>query len=717
MKKIATIISILCLGLMACPLAFAAVNDGLVAYWPVEGNLIDESGNEHNGTGLNGGAGITYEQGKLGQCVTFDGQWGHGVDTGTWSPNVHNGPFSVACWARWRTGGASQWQGLVGKRDQWNNTADTPTENNRRGYWYLEFSHDNATPQTAQNLYFQSPQDGPWQNAKKLISGQWQFVVGTFQNGNAILYLDGQQIASGGMNLDERDFNNHLVFGCVGFDGASNIENPFSGSLDEIAIWNRALSAAEVAELYNNGEGMILGGNQWKATEPVPADGAIGIPVDADLALQWSPPAETPPQPITMYDIYFGTDKEAVKDPNLLNPLRLGTVTLPGDLKWMIPSAQLQRDMTYYWRVDALIDRNEPNIAFGKVWSFETQKSIPVVLTQPVDQLVEENASASFTVTIESPIPYTVNWYRVGDNAPMGSGETLTIPAVDKTNWGDKYYCIPTNANGVGGASNAAGAYFKTLVAHYKCDEDVSINKLVADSSGLKNKHDATAMSTTASAAGLYAGALSFNGTSDWVNCGTWNPTEVTGQMTVSFWSKWGGSNTSWQGFIGKRDDWGAANMMWSLTCHAQNEGRIGIESDGAWPWFGPTEVRVLPVDQWSHVAVTFNGSAAELFINGHRVADPQPFTMNGKTDSAVVFGATGFGGDDPYKGLLDDVRFYNYVLTPLEIGEMAAAGLGRPVCPVYHPYDYDQDCYVDLEDFVHFMSNWTECNVVPDCR
>ena len=91
-----------------------------------------------------------------------------------------------------------------------------------------------------------------------------------------------------------------------------------------------------------------------------------------------------------------------------------------------------------------------------------------------------------------------------------------------------------------------------------------------------------------------------------------------------------------------------------------------------SYPWFGQN---VLTVDQWSHVAVTFNGTQAELFINGHRVADPQNFTMNGKTDATMVFGASGAGPDDPYKGVLDDIRIYNYVLTPMEIGTMASEG------------------------------------------
>jgi hypothetical protein len=719
MKRNLMILTFLCLGLLIHPTASAALKDGLVAYWPVDGNLADESGNGHNGTALNGGAALSYVPGKFGQAANFSGAWGGGVDTGTWSPNVHNGPFSMACWARWQAGGQSQWQGLIGKRDQWSGTADTPEANNMRMYWYIEFSHDAASPaanQKTRDLYFQSNRGGPWQTAKTLISNQWQYVVATFDGTNAVLYLDGQRIAGEPLYLDERDFNNHIVFGAVGYNGSSNIENAYCGAMDEVAIWNRTLTPAEVTELYNNGDGTILGGNQWKATNPVPADGAKLIPADADLTLQWSAPTVAAPKPITMYDVYFGTDKAAVTDANGISPLKLGTVAATSDLKWIIAKANLQRDKTYYWRVDAMPDRNDPNIAFGKVWSFETKKSIPVILTNPTDQLVEFGGTASFTIKVESPSAYTVKWYR--EDAPttvVGTGDTLTVTNAQLSHFGKKYCAVATNPAGDSLPSGGAAIFMRTLVAHYACDDTIDANnKVVVDSSGLSR--NGTAMSTTASVPGIIGGGLAFNGSTDFVNCGKWNPTEVTGQMTVSFWSKWGGSTGSWQGFIGKRDTWGAASMMWNINCHAQNEGRVGIDSDGSGPWFGPTEVRVLPVDQWAHVAVTFDGSLAAIFINGHRVWDPQPFTMNGKTDAALVFGATDPGPADAYKGVLDDVRIYNYVLTPTEIGSMVAEVLGKPVCPVYHPYDFNQDCKVNLPDLMILLSNWMQCNIVPEC-
>ena len=50
--------------------AQADLNDGLVAYYPFDGDANDMSGNGHHGTEHNG---ITYTSGRINQAATFDG--------------------------------------------------------------------------------------------------------------------------------------------------------------------------------------------------------------------------------------------------------------------------------------------------------------------------------------------------------------------------------------------------------------------------------------------------------------------------------------------------------------------------------------------------------------------------------------------------------------------------------------------------------------------
>ena len=699
MRRKLTIFTMVCLGLAAQPSVRAGLTDGLVGYWPFDGDFVDATGGGHDG--VSQGTVVTFEPGKLGQAGVFNGSNsptpGVRVDGGTgWNPSEGTGQLSLSFWIKW--GGASGgYQGVVSKRDGWGVNVMM---------WCVEINQD-----TGIISFFR---DGSYPSSGAVVPaiGQWQHYAVSFDGTTQRFYRNGVETGSGAFSFANKT-DSRVVIGC------SDAWNAFKGSIDEVGIWSRALTAVEVADLYNGGDGVSLAGNQWKATNPVPADKATGIAVDADLTLRWSPPEDPAPKPITLYDVYFGEDKAVVAEANYVDPQGTfkGTVSASSELKVTIAQALLARDKTYYWRVDALMDRSDPNTAFGDVWSFETKKSVPVVVTHPVDQVTTLGGSAVFSVEVESPTAYQTKWYRVGDAGEVGTGDTLTVAGVANSDFARQYYAVATNVAGASEPSRSAAIYFPTLVAHYTCDDAITAgSKTVADSSGAGLPRNATANGDTASATGIIGGGLVFDGNGDWVDCGTWNPSVGTGQFTVMFWANWGGSTGTWQGFMGKRDDWGAAAMMWGISCHAANNGRVQIESDGSWPWFGDEAPRILPVGQWSHVAVTFDGSLAEVYINGERTSDPQGFVPNGFTSAHMVLGATGQGGDDPYKGVLDDVRIYNYVLTPVQIATLYTDVAGGAVCPVHHQYDYDQDCYVDLGDLAIAMANWLACNSVPDC-
>ena len=78
---------------------------GLVAQYKLEGNLLDSSGNGHDGT-LGGDANlpVKYVAGPtgFGQGMLFDGTGGHqNVELGTFNPSAATGQLTVALWAKW----------------------------------------------------------------------------------------------------------------------------------------------------------------------------------------------------------------------------------------------------------------------------------------------------------------------------------------------------------------------------------------------------------------------------------------------------------------------------------------------------------------------------------------------------------------------------------------------------------------------------------------
>jgi hypothetical protein len=113
-------------------------------------------------------------------------------------------------------------------------------------------------------------------------------------------------------------------------------------------------------------------GDIWSFTTP----GAVGNPVPANgatdvkmtMTLSW-----TPSDSAAGHQLYFGTDKEAVRNATTDSPEYKGDKTLgsesydPGKLDW---------HTMYYWRVDELDSQN--NVLKGPLWSFTTADFILV---------------------------------------------------------------------------------------------------------------------------------------------------------------------------------------------------------------------------------------------------------------------------------------------------------------------------------------------------
>ncbi|TFG48059.1 MAG: hypothetical protein E4H40_05325 [Candidatus Brocadiia bacterium] len=70
-------------------------------------------------------------------------------------------------------------------------------------------------------------------------------------------------------------------------------------------------------------------------------------------------------------------------------------------------------------------------------------------------------------------------------------------------------------------------------------------------------------------------------------------------------------------------------------------------------------------------------------------------------------------------QGLFDDIRIYNYGLSPLNVASLYTEFItDESVClnGVYPQFDLNGDCVFDIEDFAEIAATWLECNLVPDC-
>ncbi len=82
-----------------------------------------------------------------------------------------------------------------------------------------------------------------------------------------------------------------------------------------------------------------------------------------------------------------------------------------------------------------------------------------------------------------------------------------------------------------------------------------------------------------------------------------------------------------------------------------------------------------LAVNQWSHLAIVFNGSTVQFYVNGALVSTKNlAFSITARGNPLRV-GADA-NTQQFYKGMLDDLRLYNRALTQAEV----QSDMSRPV-------------------------------------
>jgi hypothetical protein len=198
----------------------ASAPSGLIAWLPGEGNALDVVGG-HNGT-LQNGAG--YAPGVAGQGFSFDGASAY-VDLGAWSPGTN---WTIEAWVNPSAtpGRRCTIAGGMNNCMDWAITMD----NDQFG---VIFRPPGGCTRTLGSSVFASP-------------GTWYHIVGTCDGSTAQIYVNGQFRASGpsdpGYTADASGLRIGGEICCTG--------NNFPGTVDEVAIYNRALSFEEIATIY-----------------------------------------------------------------------------------------------------------------------------------------------------------------------------------------------------------------------------------------------------------------------------------------------------------------------------------------------------------------------------------------------------------------------------------------------------------------------------------
>ncbi len=209
---------------------------GLVSYWPLDGgDPVDLAGDNHGLVESNPGV----VDGKLGQAFHFDG-----VDD---LVEIDDDPSLTP---------------VVGTYAFWIK-ADTRLNNEQIISRMVDDDRYAIVMFNNANRLHLITRDGDYQSPPKMAieDDEWHHVVVSIGDDGAVGYLDGEEHhrdESKQVGLDITQGT--LMF--FGGDGDGNSATYFEGTLDEVSLWDRVLTPAEVAELYNDGEGApVCGGN------------------------------------------------------------------------------------------------------------------------------------------------------------------------------------------------------------------------------------------------------------------------------------------------------------------------------------------------------------------------------------------------------------------------------------------------------------------------
>jgi glucose/arabinose dehydrogenase/PKD repeat protein/fibronectin type 3 domain-containing protein len=263
----------------------------------------------------------------------------------------------------------------------------------------------------------------------------------------------------------------------------------------------------------------------------------------------------------------------------------------------------------------------------------------------------------------DTTAPYSMTW-----DTTTASNAVHTLQARARDTAGN----LGTSSSSVTvTVSNSAPPPTPGLVAGWSFNE--STGTTVNDVSG--NANTATAQIDPMWTLGRYGGGLRFDGTNDYLTAPNSPTLNISGSaMTLSMWIN----------PLGGTGDQVAFAKFWSGTMTSPYY-QYGLELDGGrTPHFyigtasalrGASMGTPLPLSQWSHLAIVFNGSQALFYVNGNLVSSPALAASITARDSLLYIGAdvrpTQF-----FNGTLDDVRVYNRAESSLEV----MADMNRPL-------------------------------------
>jgi hypothetical protein len=208
--------------LFVAPYVPITLSTGLLAYWKLNtDSWLDSSG---NGYTLTQTGTVSVGTGLIGGDAIFSGD---GSNLSTTTPFDFSGDFSVSLWAKIDISNGGF---LIG-----------PTSGDQGLELYLLPENNGDFASSYGTTFLAGSSSTPTD------ATAWNHYVCTREIESISIYLNGSLVGTGS---DAIDLSGTYSFG---FEGTYN--RSFTGSIDEVGIWSRALTQTNITSLYNAGAG------------------------------------------------------------------------------------------------------------------------------------------------------------------------------------------------------------------------------------------------------------------------------------------------------------------------------------------------------------------------------------------------------------------------------------------------------------------------------
>ena len=647
-----------------------AADESLLAYYPFDGTADDFSGNGNHGV-AHGAFLTTDRNGDANSAYHFDGIDDFIDIPGGFLP-LGNSPRTVVAWANTNTVAAAE-QPVI----QYGN-------NFTRQIIRFGFEQDEIAIRTYSDDH----------RVGHIQADQWYHVAFTYDGQTSIdVYLDG-------MLVETRSLGGQLntVIGyyedCLGGGGTNGTAENFSGTLDEVRIYGRALSSNEINELYESdtsgstdpgenpgGTGLIA---HWPITDGA-ADDISGNEHHGTVA-NTSPVDDRQGNPNSAFyfngtnsSVDFGSSSELHPDPPFSFSLWMNFNDHPS-YQYVLANAGGNRGFrSMVW------PGNGPyHFVLSLEGSGTTERVTSNATLTPgewyhVVGVVESSTSLKIYIDGDLDIAGTVaDIYDPSSSYPLKLGQSPINPF----GWGAPYHfdgllddvamydyaLTESDVQELYGDSQGPGSD-PDLVGHWKMD-GTGLN--VEDFSGRDNHGTATG---TSSRAGCEANGRYFSSIADHIEIPhsadfEFNDMTIFYRIELDYVPPVEGkiitkysAYTSTTGFTTSVGRYGQVNFgLGDNTAH----NRINSAT-----WLEP--------DRCYCVAVTREADQLKVYIDGvldsakagadtHTLDDPDQITV----------GYRDLGNDQPFPGIIDDMRLYSRALSSSEIHSLCG-GTGPP--------------------------------------